>query len=343
VEQKLDSTAAELQKQKELNEKLENDLFSIDRHDHGTGTPNGKQPARQASLGGDSQQLEGGLGDEDDLLAGLDLGNKNSLRSSTDLTASSSNTGTNTRSTPIPFAPSADTSILPIVTSQRDRFRQRNAELEEELRKQYQTISELRAEIKSLQADNLKLYEKVRYMQSYREDYGGSAGSSRPSTSMHMMENYPTAGTEHEVSSKYQTRYEETINPFEAFRGRVSALIYPVIDIDAFLTSRLMFCRNKRERTRTSTHSNVQFSSLHDLSWAVDVLGRCSCSTLSLCMFWLCIRRIRVRRRRRVNCIPSRILTISRGVNRRLVRIRSFVFCVETLFVGRCHRMLVFF
>jgi CASP C terminal len=35
------------------------------------------------------------------------------------------------RSSPIPFAPSADTSILPIVTSQRDRFRQRNAELEE--------------------------------------------------------------------------------------------------------------------------------------------------------------------------------------------------------------------
>ena len=35
------------------------------------------------------------------------------------------------RSSPIPFTPSADTSILPIVTSQRDRFRQRNAELEE--------------------------------------------------------------------------------------------------------------------------------------------------------------------------------------------------------------------
>ncbi|KAJ2917790.1 hypothetical protein MD484_g2641, partial [Candolleomyces efflorescens] len=228
VEQKLDSTAAELQKQKELNEKLENDLLSIDRHDHGTGTPNGKQ---RVSAGGDFQQLEGGAGgigiDEDDLLAGLDLGNKSTLPSTTDLTASSSNTGTSTRSTPIPFAPSADTSILPIVTSQRDRFRQRNAELEEELRKQYQIISELRAEIKSLQADNLKLYEKVRYMQSYRGDeYGsGSAGSSRPSTSMHMMD-YPTAGTEHEVSSKYQTRYEETINPFEAFRGREQTRAY---------------------------------------------------------------------------------------------------------------------
>lgn len=35
------------------------------------------------------------------------------------------------RSTPIQFTSSADTSILPIVTSQRDRFRQRNAELED--------------------------------------------------------------------------------------------------------------------------------------------------------------------------------------------------------------------
>ncbi|KAJ2926753.1 hypothetical protein H1R20_g10328, partial [Candolleomyces eurysporus] len=176
VEQKLDSTAAELQKQKELNEQLENDLLSIDRHEHGTGTPNGKQPARQASVGGDFQQQEGGAGvgiDEDDLLAGLDLGNRKSLPSSTDLPTSSSNSGA--RSTPIPFAPSADTSILPIVTSQRDRFRQRNAELEEELRKQYQIISELRAEIKSLQADNLKLYEKTLFVDAYDGElpYGG--------------------------------------------------------------------------------------------------------------------------------------------------------------------------
>lgn len=35
------------------------------------------------------------------------------------------------RQSPIPFQPSADSSILPIITSQRDRFRARNAELEE--------------------------------------------------------------------------------------------------------------------------------------------------------------------------------------------------------------------
>ncbi|KAF6763103.1 CASP C terminal-domain-containing protein [Ephemerocybe angulata] len=181
VEQKLDLTSAELQKQKELNDKLENDLFSIDHTD-----PNALSNPQAATISNGK-------------------------------------------------APSADTSILPIVTSQRDRFRQRNAELEEELRKHYQTISELRAEVKSLQADNLKLYEKVRYMQSYREDAGSSAagnpyaggagagnGGSRPGSGLEM---YPTAGTEHESVSKYQTRYEETINPFEAFRGRRTVLL----------------------------------------------------------------------------------------------------------------------
>ena len=136
------------------------------------------------------------------------------------------------RTTPIPFTSAADTSILPIVTSQRDRFRQRNAELEEvclagisfsmlfllsespeqELRRQFQIISELRTEIRSLQADNLKLYEKVRYMQSYRENTTNStldplpAGPSSSAAEM----------------TKYRTRYEESMNPFEAFRGRVS-------------------------------------------------------------------------------------------------------------------------
>ena len=84
------------------------------------------------------------------------------------------------------------------MTSQRDRFRQRNAELEEELRKQFNIISELRAEVKSLQADNLKLYEKVRYMQSYRED-----AATRPSTLDPMPSN--AAGRTDDMS-KYRAR-----------------------------------------------------------------------------------------------------------------------------------------
>ena len=56
----------------------------------------------------------------------------------------------------------------------------------------------MRAEVKSLQADNLKLYEKVRYMQSYRED-----AAARPSTLDPMPSN--AAGRPDDMS-KYRAR-----------------------------------------------------------------------------------------------------------------------------------------
>jgi len=187
AEERLATTTAELEKQKILNEKLETDLVSMNSH-----KSNGDLTSE---------------GDSTDVLAGLDLGRK---------------TEQPVRTTPIPFASSADTTILPIVTSQRDRFRQRNAELEEELRKQFQIISELRTEIKNLQSDNLKLYEKVRYMQSYREEAG-----SRPVTSQLDPLPVPSGSSSRpDDMSKYRTRYEEAMNPFEAFRGREANLAY---------------------------------------------------------------------------------------------------------------------
>lgn len=78
------------------------------------------------------------------------------------------------------------------------------------MRRQFETISELRNEIKALQADSLKLYEKVRYLQSYRDEAGPSARVT-----------YASSGRDEELG-KYQNKYEESMNPFEAFRGRVS-------------------------------------------------------------------------------------------------------------------------
>ncbi|KAF5393386.1 hypothetical protein D9757_000739 [Collybiopsis confluens] len=175
AEEELSFTRSELDRQKNLNERLENDLLSVNK-------PNGGAPPSTVP----------------DVLAELELGSK---------------TESSARSTPIPFASSADTSILPIVTSQRDRFRQRNAELEEELRTQFHAISELRTEMKNLQSDNLKLYEKVRYMQSYREETGGRAVTSQ-------LDPLPVPQNGSDDMSIYRARYEANINPFEAFRGR---------------------------------------------------------------------------------------------------------------------------
>ncbi|KAF8635236.1 hypothetical protein AX17_004009 [Amanita inopinata Kibby_2008] len=183
AQEKLSNTTSELEKQNALNEKLENDLLSMNTTNNDGASDTGI-----------------------DVLAGLERNKKQQ-----DFSA---------RSTPVSFTSAADTSILPIVTSQRDRFRQRNAELEEELRKQFQSISDLRSEIKSLQADNLKLYEKVRYMQSYRDE----AGSRAPTSQLDPLPE-PTAGHADDMG-KYHARYEASMNPFEVFRGREATRAY---------------------------------------------------------------------------------------------------------------------
>ena len=88
-------------------------------------------------------------------------------------------------------------SLLPIVSSQRERFKQRNMELEavslsnhsnlsyanciiarllththtlslsQESHQQKQTISVLQREVDSIRGDNVKLYEKIKFLQSY--------------------------------------------------------------------------------------------------------------------------------------------------------------------------------
>ncbi|KAF8520409.1 CASP C terminal-domain-containing protein [Hysterangium stoloniferum] len=192
LSEELTSTKEELEKQRLLNERLETDLLQINKHVNGSTAGIGAAdnvPAPSGTPGG---------------LEGLNLGKIHDSPA---------------RTSPIPFTSSADTSILPIVTSQRDRFRQRNAELEEdqqELRKQFQAISELRTEVKNLQSDNLKLYEKVRYMQSYRDD-----SKVVPSTTaMNALSAGPS--TRPDEMGKYHARYEESMNPFEVFRGRAS-------------------------------------------------------------------------------------------------------------------------
>ncbi|KAI9633995.1 CASP C terminal-domain-containing protein [Dioszegia hungarica] len=164
------------ERMKELNERLEGDLIRV----------NGGGAA------------EGGAGRGEKGLAGLDLGRS---------TVSPGNTD----NSPAPAA-GPDTSILPIVTSQRDRFRQRNAELEEELRKQFETVTDLRTEIKSLQTDNLKLYEKVRYVNAYRDAPNSVAGPSGLLGGV--------MGRRDEEIGRYKDKYEESMNPFEAFKGR---------------------------------------------------------------------------------------------------------------------------
>ncbi|GCB69946.1 hypothetical protein scyTo_0010673 [Scyliorhinus torazame] len=58
-------------------------------------------------------------------------------------------------------------SLLSIISSQRERFRARNQELESDNRMMQQTLHALQSELDNLRADNIKLYEKIKFLQSY--------------------------------------------------------------------------------------------------------------------------------------------------------------------------------
>ena len=130
-------------------------------------------------------------------------------------------------------ANSSDTTILPIITQQRDRFRARNAELEQDLRKQLTLISSLRGEIQALKTDNLELYEKVRFLQHFTKNVGGGAGAGNGDVNALLEEGgIGASGSERPGASvgmeRYRAAYEESMTPFEAFRSKVRMPSFPI-------------------------------------------------------------------------------------------------------------------
>ncbi|XP_077578174.1 protein CASP-like isoform X3 [Stigmatopora nigra] len=86
-------------------------------------------------------------------------------------------------------------SLLSIISSQRERFRSRNQELEAESRSTQQTMHALQHELDSLRADNIKLYEKIKFLQSYAGRAGGND----------------------DTVMRYSSQYEERLDPFTSF------------------------------------------------------------------------------------------------------------------------------
>ncbi|CAI4888627.1 AFH_G0032170.mRNA.1.CDS.1 [Saccharomyces cerevisiae] len=92
--------------------------------------------------------------------------------------------------------------ILPIVTKQRDRFRSRNMDLEKQLRQGNSEKGKLKLEISKLKGDNTKLYERIRYLQSYNNNNAPV--------------NQSTEGID--VESQYSRVYDESLHPMANFR-----------------------------------------------------------------------------------------------------------------------------
>ncbi|KAJ2338427.1 hypothetical protein GGF43_006882, partial [Coemansia sp. RSA 2618] len=110
--------------------------------------------------------------------------------------------------------------LLEIVTGQRDRFRQRNIELEDELRVQAASATENSRQVEQVKQDNVRLYEEIKYLRSYAARPGESsrgAIAAQPSK-------FSTAGHRIDmdtgVDAKYKHMYEESMNPFQEFHRR---------------------------------------------------------------------------------------------------------------------------
>ncbi|XP_023260775.1 protein CASP isoform X4 [Seriola lalandi dorsalis] len=101
--------------------------------------------------------------------------------------------------TPHPELPQGQMdSLLSIISSQRERYRSRNQELETENRSMQQTMQALQNELDSLRADNIKLYEKIKFLQSYPSRAEGSD----------------------DTVMRYSSQYEERLDPFASFSKR---------------------------------------------------------------------------------------------------------------------------
>ncbi|KAG0162584.1 hypothetical protein DFQ30_001687, partial [Apophysomyces sp. BC1015] len=125
----------------------------------------------------------------------------------------------------VPSTTKDNKSILPIVMNQRDRFRQRNSELEEQTRDLEASLQNMQSELEGLKADNLKLYERLKFVHVWKEEQ--TRGLVNRSATVNMTNGESSAspyrdfkkGSE-DPTDKYGKLYEESMNPFMQFHRK---------------------------------------------------------------------------------------------------------------------------
>ncbi|KAF2480890.1 Golgi membrane protein [Neohortaea acidophila] len=208
LQEDLSTTNMDLEKTRNLNATLENDLLKTQQEASNafeTMSVAGTYTSRYPKSTFGSRRGGGGTSPTSSIIGGFDpQGSPRTLESLRASEAPGSGGGSG---------------ILPMVTAQRDRFKKKIGELEHELQKQYSSITALRSEVSSLQKDNLTLYEKTRYVSSYsRTAASGASYAGKPNPSTISVGAGDTTPTD-----RYRTAYESHLSPFAAFRGRESA------------------------------------------------------------------------------------------------------------------------
>eukprot|EP01117_Protostelium_nocturnum_P017902 TRINITY_DN736_c0_g3_i2.p1 TRINITY_DN736_c0_g3~~TRINITY_DN736_c0_g3_i2.p1 ORF type:complete len:406 (+),score=144.12 TRINITY_DN736_c0_g3_i2:870-2087(+) len=107
-----------------------------------------------------------------------------------------------------------DNTVLQVVTNQRDRFRSRIRDLEEEAKGLYSKMQQKDQEVQSVRDDNIKLYERIRFLQSYPSSNASNGVKSRSTVI-----NVEGEGDK-DLDSKYSALYEDSVNPFVLFNRK---------------------------------------------------------------------------------------------------------------------------
>lgn len=221
LESEISKANDELVKAQDLNYKLENDLSVL-----------------QDSTGGQK------FNDNMSLMSGVSRMNSSRPKNGS-ITSSSIHSG----QSPSTGEPS---SILQIITKQRDRFRDRNTELEDDLRKQYSIISDLKRQMNSLKTDNEELYERTRYLASFKNNSNGTLATQSfgsRSSNRKLLNPKPNAPMDLERNS-YQETYESRLHPIEQFRvreqERISSKLSPIERLFISITRAILATRTTR-------------------------------------------------------------------------------------------------
>ncbi|CAI5741173.1 unnamed protein product [Hyaloperonospora brassicae] len=111
-------------------------------------------------------------------------------------------------------ATSSDSKMLEIVRGQRDRFRERMKECQSEKNRAEELAQSYKSTVARLENDNMQLYHKIRYLQSYGGDSKSATSRMKPGSVLALEDG--TAGTP-DVEARYRGMYEAKMNPFVQF------------------------------------------------------------------------------------------------------------------------------
>uniref|UniRef100_A0A0L0P2I5 Protein CASP n=1 Tax=Candidozyma auris TaxID=498019 RepID=A0A0L0P2I5_CANAR len=171
-----------------------------------------------------------------------------------------------------------ENSILPIVTKQRDRFRDKNKELEDELRRQINLVNELKRQNRALKSDNEDLYEKSRYVAQLKKGEIDQGVESAGSSLRRFFTPKPNASVDLEQNA-YQTEYESKLHPIERFRmreqERISARLSPLERIFILITRSILATRTTRMLFLAYCvflHFLVMFTTIHSMNISTKLI-----------------------------------------------------------------------